>query len=49
MSKPYDGTDKGADGVHVNPVRNETPVKGTEEVLKLAPSEYPIVVSRGVR
>lgn len=37
VEKPYDGTDKVGDGIHVNPTRNEAPIKGVNEVSKVAP------------
>lgn len=37
MSKPYNGTDEVADGIHVNPTRNEAPIKGADEVGRVAP------------
>ena len=37
LQKPYDGTDGVVDGIHVNPVRNEAPIKGIDEVRRVAP------------
>ena len=37
QQKPYNGTDEVADGIHVNNTRNETSIKGTDEVRRVAP------------
>jgi hypothetical protein len=49
--KPYNGTDVVADGIHVNPTKNDTPSSLNIPKMKAlpAPSEYPIAVSKGVR
>lgn len=49
--KPYNGTDVVADGIHVNPTKNDTPSSLNIPKMKAlpAPSEYPVAVSKGVR
>ena len=37
LQKPYNGADEVADGIHVNPVRNESPIKGVDEVRRVVP------------
>jgi hypothetical protein len=37
VEKPYNGTDEVADGIHVNPTRNEAPIKGIDEVRRVYP------------
>lgn len=37
QQKPYNGADEVADGIHVNPTRNEAPIKGVDEVRRAAP------------
>jgi macrodomain Ter protein organizer (MatP/YcbG family) len=37
QQKPYNGVDEVADGIHVNPTRNEAPIKGTDEVRRVSP------------
>ena len=37
LQKPYDGTDEVGGAIHVNPTRNETPIKGADEVGRIAP------------
>lgn len=51
VEKPYDGTDKVTDGIHVNPTKNDTPSSLNIPKMKAlpAPSEYPVAVSKGVR
>lgn len=37
LEKPYNGTDEVAKGIHVNPTRNEAPIKSVEEVRRVVP------------